>query len=94
VFFINPLFITGFSYAESCFTLGISPSKLQAVFQISLHVNDRALLEDIKTSAPPFPPHIILKKNLGGEGGAEWDIFQNMDRIQLNIRQALLKIYC
>jgi hypothetical protein len=43
-----PNYVTGFVDGEWCFSLGVSPSKVQAVFQISLHINDRAILEDIK----------------------------------------------
>lgn len=45
----TPYFITGFTDGEGCFYLGLSPTKVQAVFQINLHIKDRAILEDIKT---------------------------------------------
>ncbi len=45
----KPFFITGFTDGEGCFSLGLSPTKVQAVFQINLHIKDRAILEDIKT---------------------------------------------
>jgi hypothetical protein len=32
------------------------------------------ILNNKKKTAPPFPPHIILKKNLGGRGGSSEDI--------------------
>jgi hypothetical protein len=45
----KPFFITGFTDGEGCFSLGLSSTKVQAVFQINLHIKDRAILEDIKT---------------------------------------------
>ena len=54
---LSPFFITGFSDAEGCYFIGISPNstlsagyRLKVSFQIGLHENDRALLELIKTS--------------------------------------------
>jgi len=49
----TPYFITGFADGEGCFCLGLSPTKVQAIFQINLHVKDRAILEEIKTVSPP-----------------------------------------
>lgn len=46
---LEPFFVTGFTDGEGCFSLGLSPTKVQAVFQINLHIKDRAILEDIKT---------------------------------------------
>ena len=46
----KPFFITGFTDGEGCFSLGLSFSKVQAVYQINLHIKDRAILEDIKTA--------------------------------------------
>lgn len=43
----HPSFITGFTDGEGCFTLGLSPSKVQALFQINLEKRDKAILEDI-----------------------------------------------
>lgn len=45
----TPYFITGFADGEGCFCLGLSPTKVQAIFQINLHAKDRAILEEIKT---------------------------------------------
>ena len=45
----TPFFITGFTDGEGCFYLGLSSTKVQAVFEINLHIEDRAILEDIKT---------------------------------------------
>lgn len=36
VFKNHPSFITGFTDGEGCFTLGLTPSKIQALFQINL----------------------------------------------------------
>lgn len=44
----NILFITGFTDGEGCFTLGLSPSKIQALFQINLEKGDIITLENIK----------------------------------------------
>ena len=52
---LHPLFVTGFCDAESCFYIKITPSKktktgfiVQLSFKISLHKNDRALMEKIR----------------------------------------------
>ena len=52
---LNPNYITGFTDGEGCFTVGISSDskyktgyRVKATFQIGLHVNDSALLEQIK----------------------------------------------
>lgn len=54
---LSPYYITGFSYGEACYFIGISPNsrlsagyRVKVSFQIGLHENDRALLELIKTS--------------------------------------------
>ncbi len=48
VFKNHPSFIAGFTDGEGCFTLGLSPSKVQALFQINLQKGDKALLENIQ----------------------------------------------
>lgn len=52
---LNPNYITGFTDGEGCFTAGISSDskyktsyRVKATFQIGLHVNDSALLKQIK----------------------------------------------
>jgi len=52
---LNPWFVTGFSYAESCFMINVrANSKLkigysvELVFKISLHLKDKALLENFR----------------------------------------------
>jgi hypothetical protein len=52
---LNPNYITGFTDGEGCFTVGISPDskyktsyRVKATFQVGLHVNDSALLKQIK----------------------------------------------
>lgn len=54
---LDPWFITGFSDAESSFTISISPDNrsnlkwaVQAVFTINLHKKDIAILESIKNT--------------------------------------------
>lgn len=50
VFKKYPFFITGFTDGEGCFSLGLSSTKVQAVFQINLEIKDRAILEGIETA--------------------------------------------
>jgi hypothetical protein len=52
---LNPFFVTGFADGESCFIIGVSKDakintgyRVKAIFQIHLHIRDRALLEEIK----------------------------------------------
>ena len=53
---MNPVFVTGFSDAEACFTLSVVRNKERKVgwrvnhsFQITLHKKDKALLEQIQS---------------------------------------------
>lgn len=48
VFVEQPNFIAGFTDGEGCFTLGLSPNKVQPSFQIGLEKCDKAILEQIQ----------------------------------------------
>jgi len=48
VFIEQPNFIAGFTDGEGCFTLGLSPKKVQPSFQINLEKCDKAILEQIQ----------------------------------------------
>ena len=52
---LNPYFVTGFTDGEGCFMVNIRPNSklkigysIELVFKITLHLKDRALLEDLK----------------------------------------------
>jgi hypothetical protein len=54
---LNPWFVTGFADAEGCFTFLIQPSvehktnwRVKAIFTITLHVKDTAILNNIKNT--------------------------------------------
>lgn len=55
---LNPNFVTGFVDAEGCFIIGVSRNsklstgyRVKAIFQIHLHIRDRALLEKIQINS-------------------------------------------
>jgi hypothetical protein len=53
---LNPYYVTGFTDGEGCFFIGINSDsnyktgyRIKAIFQIGLHINDLALLEQIQS---------------------------------------------
>lgn len=54
---LNPWFVTGFTDAEGCFTILVQHNdkykanwRVKAIFTITLHIKDTAILEDIKNT--------------------------------------------
>jgi hypothetical protein len=52
---LNPWFVTGFCYAEACFSISIRPNsnmktnwRVSPSFLIKLHIKDNAILEKIR----------------------------------------------